>query len=90
MRQLRFNDPGFQKKVSKVFIRDAAPDKALKSKVADIIESIITGKDKAISRFTKTFDGVDILPSEFRVDEAELSKVAKEVSSKTKEVGSRK
>ena len=84
MRQLRFNDPGFQNKVAKVFIRDAAPNKALKSKVADIIESIITGKDKAISRFTKTFDGVDILPSEFRVDEAELSKVAKEVSSKTK------
>ena len=72
MQQLRFNDPGFQKKVAKVFVRDAEPDDILKSKVSEIIESIKKGKDKAISNFTKSFDGVDIAPSKFRVNESDL------------------
>ncbi|MDC0067097.1 histidinol dehydrogenase, partial [Verrucomicrobia bacterium] len=72
MQQLRFNDPGFQKKVAKVFVRDAEPDDILKSKVSEIIESIKKGKDKAISKFTKIFDDVDIAPSKFRVNESDL------------------
>ena len=84
MQQLRFNDPGFQKKVAQVFARDAEPNDALRSKVSEIIESIKKGKDKAISKFTKSFDGVDIAPSKFRVNESDLSSAVKEVSSQTK------
>jgi histidinol dehydrogenase len=84
MQQLRFNDPGFQKKVAQVFARDAEPNDTLKSKVSEIIESIKKGKDKAISKFTKSFDGVDIAPSKFRVNESDLSCAVKEVSSQTK------
>ncbi|MDA7681073.1 histidinol dehydrogenase [Verrucomicrobiales bacterium] len=84
MQQLRFNDPGFQKKVAQVFSRDAEPNDTLKSKVSEIIESIKKGKDKAISNFTKSFDGVDIAPSKFRVNESDLLCAVKEVSSQTK------
>ena len=54
--------------------------------VRKIIVEVFQNGDKAVSEFTKDYDGVDLRPDEFRISEEDLAKAHKETEEGSREL----
>ena len=78
MKILTLNSQGIQKLYNRNFY---SRKKSTEEKVRRIIEDVRTLGDDAIVKYTRRFDGVKILPRQFRVDEAEISGAYQNITS---------
>jgi len=62
------------------------PDEDELEQVRKIIVEVFQNGDKAVSKFTKDFDGVDLRPDEFRISEEDLEKAHKETEESSPEL----
>ncbi len=62
------------------------PDEGELEQVRKIIVEVFRNGDKAVSEFTKEYDGVDLRPDEFRISEEDLAKAHKETKESNPEL----
>jgi histidinol dehydrogenase len=77
---LSSSDPGFEAKLQKLrsqmleAARLAGPDSEQNRTVVNILRDVAARGDPAVAEYTKKFDGVELEPSQFRIEANELSK----------------
>jgi histidinol dehydrogenase len=66
------------------FCAGARPDAAMVASVAAILSDVRTQGDRAVQKYTRKFDGVNIAPARLRVTKKELAQAAKNCSAEQK------
>jgi len=79
------SQPDFKKRLVELRVKvcEAAtfnPRSEEGKKVAEIIEEVCKNQDKALAKYTRDFDGVDLAPEQFRVSKPDLEKAHAEIS----------
>ena len=85
MRILRHDQKNFQKRSAELFSRRAEATGQLRSLVADIIDQVERGGDRAVLDLTRRFDKADLDARSFRVSNGELRRARTNLSDQTRD-----
>ncbi len=79
MRQLRFGESQFKKKLS-AFAGTAVPPDSIRGTVEEILSAVAEKGDKAVLEYTRKFDRANLNVADIRVSEAELKGALRSLS----------
>ena len=77
---VKTTDPGFRKKLERILRRRGEIEKDVEARVAEIIDNVRRHGDKALARYAKAFDGVDLKASGLEVSADEMDRACEAVS----------
>ena len=80
---ISYKQSGFDKKLEKLRISTLETtwfrDDSKRDKVRDIVEDVSKHRDEAVSKYTKTFDNIELMPEQFRISERNLKRAHKKI-----------
>ncbi len=79
MRLIRFRGKGFRRVLESVIDRGKRDSGQVEGKVAEILREVHRKKDRALTEYTREFDGVAYRPEQFRVSAKEVRQAYREV-----------
>ena len=79
MKILKYSEPEFEQAASCLFDRKAF-DSAVEAGVQTILDDVRARGDAALSTYAAKYDGVELMPAEFRVSDEEIQEAASRVS----------
>ena len=77
---VKTTDPGFRRKLDRILRRRGEIEKDVEARVAEIIDNVRRHGDKALVRYAKAFDGVDLKASGLEVSADEMDRACEAVS----------
>jgi len=83
MEKIYYNDKAFDEKLDKLYHRPSYPPE-IEESVQQILADVRKDGDKALSKYAKQFDKVDLTPDMFLVSEAEAKKNSRIISNSWK------